>query len=132
MKKRWGKPITQVQRFVPQEYCVVCNEYKLKSTGFSSKIYIDYQNPDIIDSDENDWGTTYNGQTVSSSGNYPVIEIQTSESVWYQLHDNWGEPRDKKYSAAYNGERYFTTLSPKTINIYKYRNYLYTGEKLNS
>lgn len=26
MKRKWGKPVTEVQQFVPQEYCVVCRD----------------------------------------------------------------------------------------------------------
>lgn len=57
MKKRWGKPITQVQRFVPQ-YCISpCDKgdgkvYKLKGPGKGSSsdhgsynnLYVDYNN----------------------------------------------------------------------------------------
>ena len=46
MKKRWGKPITQVQRFVPQEYAVICPnvKYTLKGVGGTGYGTVAYNN----------------------------------------------------------------------------------------
>lgn len=61
MKRRWGKPITQVQRFVPEEYCDGC--FKIitdapnwrKTYGWSQSYsyqYIDMNGNGIYDSGE--------------------------------------------------------------------------------
>lgn len=53
MKRKWGKAIIEVQRFVAQEYCVVCdpNEYhtgndrEIYKLVFIPGIYLRYDNP---------------------------------------------------------------------------------------
>ena len=64
MKKRWGKPITQVQRFVPQEYCGPCdtnNDGKIyrfvkitnKTLRIDLKPFDTFQNGDVLNTQSN-------------------------------------------------------------------------------
>ena len=45
LKKKWGKPVTQVQRFVPQDFVAVCS-YTLLGAGAATygKVRIDWDN----------------------------------------------------------------------------------------
>ncbi len=85
MKKRWGKPITQVQRFVPQEYARVCCQnndgkiYKLIGTHASGSGGSKYNNLYV------DW---YKDNTSNSfDGKYNNYR----EDTWFSKTDYTGE-----------------------------------------
>jgi hypothetical protein len=123
MKKRWGKPITQVQRFVPQEYAAQCTSYSFVATGFTNKIYIDYINKGKRDPIENQWNGYYNGRTVTSTTNKPVTEVNPSEYDWYERISNntTNDYTDKRYYNVY------TYNGPSVI--YYYDSHFYAGQK---
>ncbi len=122
MKKRWGKPITQVQRFVPQEYAVVCTEYDLLPTGLPSDYRIDYIENNKYDSGSGEGSLNPSPQTVTPTSLKPVIEIKASDYKWYKaLYTGYTN---------YLDTRYFQSISAPSIKpLYYYNKGFYTGGK---
>lgn len=126
MKKRWGKPITQVQRFVPQEYAVICTSYNLKPTGLANDIKIDYNENERYDSGIGEGSLNRPAQNNVTPTQYkPVKEIEASSYPWYR--------------ALYNGfidftnTTYFESITaPSIAPLYYYDKAFYTGEKTTS
>ena len=114
MKKRWGKPITQVQRFVPQ-YCVqICGYYDLAPvTGMSNKS-IDFHNINIKDSDESAWSSAGRRKAPASS----VRILNCSEYNCYEQID-WPGGTDYTDTSKYKHVTLFGTY------------YLYSGKLYN-
>ena len=67
MKKSWGKPIVQVQLFVPQEYIAGCSLIQVRgSNGRLQTFYIDYLYPPRYYND----GEEFNAQGQITQGNH--------------------------------------------------------------
>lgn len=123
MKKRWGKPITQVQRFVPQYCQTPCDTYDLRPTGLSANIKIDYNGNNKYDSGIGEGTLNPSAQSdVKPTSLYPLVEIEASGYAWYK--------------ALYNGytnyldTRYFESIAAPSIKpLYYYRKAFYTGKK---
>ena len=127
MKKRWGKPITQVQRFVAQEFVAACDTYDLTTINLGTTIYCDYYNNTADGKYQTyEQGTYLWGKSAHS--NVPASSVtDVTAYKWYERTSAYAAPANTKYS----DDDYFTTYTPPyTIYRYGTGNYsFYTGTK---
>ena len=137
MKKRWGKPITQVQRFVPQEFFAACYEYELAVVDAQ----IDKTNVRYDFDGDNKYDSVDEGSAMWGTANYlpstPVTNVEeiTYSDRWYlRLHNVDGQ---YKKNGILNAD-YYSLYTPP-YPIYKLKragtnntHTLFTGTKSQS
>lgn len=138
MKKRWGKPITQVQRFVPQfcqNPCVTYNLRPLTASDISGETNFSMVRIDIVTNQHIE--TTLDKErigTLNGSGYVNDVFAQDVTNQYKDLFYEWtykGGVGYDQYEAPnfkYTDQRYYKHLSV-SVNLYLYESHIYTGEK---
>lgn len=136
MKKRWGKPITQVQRFVPQEFAALCQEPKYKLYAITdisnrSNIRLDWGGDGYLDGDDQNWYATRNIQ-YSAFTTEQLSTMMITANMWLKgtgNEVNYGNNKTK-----YDGSTGVTYTPYKPpYPLYKFGgNKAYKAEKVSS
>lgn len=132
MKKRWGKPITQVQRFVPQEYAVICYTYNL-SVATATDLGVTDRNTIRVD-----WGAnvgifdTNEKSTIWGGGSVNNVSAELNTNDMYTINNINEAYLESGGKTSYTGTKPSYSKYKSPINLYIYYSKLYKGEKTTS
>ena len=131
MKKRWGKPITQVQRFVPQEYIAQCT-YTLMGVGGSvstgvewNDIRIDWYYPTGTYSSREKTVFKNTNTTVLEKDKDKIIDVSTIYDIYQYVSGT--ENSTSKYNNT--TEAQYKPYLGSTIYMYSTTKMAYKGMK---
>lgn len=131
MKKRWGKPITQVQRFVPQYCQTPCDTYSLRPLNAAdisgesdfNKVRFDINHDGHIDVAFTERIGNINGSGPIETSNVTDVTDFHKDYFYEWLYSDGGESPRWEYNS-----KYYKHLKV-SVNLYIYESKIYTGEK---